>query len=708
MSTPNDESAPRWAQRLAGNNPVLTRTLLLVAAACTAIPVTVAIVYREKGLWAQWPVLAWGTALALVFFGAALLSFAYHPAGVTQTERVRLLLMAALGLAGLFTTLLGFLLPFTAYWGLLGDMASWRDNIGPLLKTVGAAVGGLAVMFVSLALVGGMERGNQFVRWLVYGFNAVLGTLLLACALAVLNVLLYMDAVDQAFGRLFSRDFDFTRTSMYTLNDKTERFLASMEQKVTAYVMLARRSVLQEDLETLMRNFQAHSPNFRWKLVVADTPQGRTKIVELMKKYGTAQDGILLISGDEDGKSDSEFVPMRRMISTLPTPRGGREPAEPQEAFTGENAVLAGLTSLLEGKVKVYFTQGHGEMSLSPHGAGMLGAGELPSGSASELKSELEKTRSRLTVEPLKLGTGGVKEVPKDASVVVIARPTRPWSPAELKVLGDYLSRKEERSRDGKVTVTAGRLVALLPPVVAREGDSTRLVKTGLESFLATYGVTVGDERVQSLMGEEALKPLCLTNPTASCPVGRAFCQPPRAITWFPMPDARTVAPGRAQAYTAEVLLMARPPYWLEKNFARDPDRAADALRRNQKVEGAEVELDQPAPVGVVVTEGGAMGRFGASNRGRPVMAVFGASEWVSDAGLKGAEGKNNLSLFVSCLSWVREQADIGELVPAKPFDDYKLVVPEGSAVRLIFMPLALMCLGVAALGIGVWVVRRS
>jgi hypothetical protein len=90
-------------------------------------------------------------------------------------------------------------------------------------------------------------------------------------------------------------------------------------------------------------------------------------------------------------------------------------------------------------------------------------------------------------------------------------------------------------------------------------------------------------------------------------------------------------------------------------------------------------------------------------------MVVFGASEWVSDAGLRGAEGNNNADLFVSCVSWVREQSDIGELVPPKEFGEYKLLLPAETPLwRLFLMPLVLMALGVIALGVGVWVVRRS
>jgi hypothetical protein len=702
MSTSTDEAAPPWAQWLAKNNPALTRGFLLVAAACTAIPVGVAIAYRGQS---DSFVLAWGICLALIFFGAGILSFAYYPEKVSSTERVRLLLMASLGLAGLFTALLGFVLPFTTYWGILGEMASWGEKRRELFWIVSATIGGLALMFVSLTLVSGMERGNQFVRWLVYGFNAVLSTLLLAIVLAVLNALVYFDTLDQAFGRVFSRGFDFTRTSMYTLNTKTEAFLDKMDERVKAYVIIDQPKEREEDLETLLRNFEGRSNGkFRWELLLGIAPRGRARIMELKKKYGVSEEGILLVSGDEDGKHDTEFVPWRRLVREKFDPTGRSR--EPEEVFTGENALLVGLTSLLEGQVTIYFAQGHGEMSLDPHGMPGRPVGP-PSESISTMKRRLEGTRSKLSVKPLNMGTGGVKAVPDDAAALVIARPTQRWGEDELKVLNEYLTRKETRS-GGKVTVTAGRLVALLPPIVTRTGDRTELLKTGLEKFLGPYGVRVTDNRVQALR-EDVLAPLCQTSRSSPSPVGRAFDNE-SGTTLFRFRNVREVGAARGGRFSASPLVLARPPAWLEDNFSRDPEAfRARLLRDPALIESIRDKLlifPRAASVAVAVSEAPMPG---GGEQGRPVMVVFGASDWVSDAGLRGAEGNNNADLFVSCLSWVREQPDIGELVPPKEFGEYKLTIEaDVSLWRLVFMPLFTMVLGVIALGVGVWVVRRS
>ena len=63
--------------------------------------------------------------------------------------------------------------------------------------------------------------------------------------------------------------------------------------------------------------------------------------------------------------------------------------------------------------------------------------------------------------------------------------------------------------------------------------------------------------------------------------------------------------------------------------------------------------------------------------------------------------------LFSSCLSWLREQSDIGKFVPVKESPHYILRIPESDHNRLRFLPLGLMLLAVVGLGIGVWVVRR-
>jgi hypothetical protein len=90
-----------------------------------------------------------------------------------------------------------------------------------------------------------------------------------------------------------------------------------------------------------------------------------------------------------------------------------------------------------------------------------------------------------------------------------------------------------------------------------------------------------------------------------------------------------------------------------------------------------------------------------------PRMVVFGSSEWVTDATIGGRFGDVYADLFESCLNWMREKSAIGLKIPPKERPSYTLNVPEAGMMRLLFLPLGLILLGIIGLGCGVWVVRR-
>ena len=67
-------------------------------------------------------------------------------------------------------------------------------------------------MFASLQLGKGLERQNQNIRRLIYGYNAVMTGLLLLAVLTLVNVLAYAEP----FTRFFGRPFDWTETATST------------------------------------------------------------------------------------------------------------------------------------------------------------------------------------------------------------------------------------------------------------------------------------------------------------------------------------------------------------------------------------------------------------------------------------------------------------------------------------------------------------
>src|SRR5205823_3511597 len=111
----------------------------------------------------------------------------------------------------------------------------WRENPGALIWTGAALFGGMTLMFAALQLARGQERTNPNLRRLLYGYNAVLGSLLLIAVLALLNILAYTRVGPFKF---FKETFDWTSGGMYTLGESTRNTLADLKQPVTAYVIM--------------------------------------------------------------------------------------------------------------------------------------------------------------------------------------------------------------------------------------------------------------------------------------------------------------------------------------------------------------------------------------------------------------------------------------------------------------------------------------
>jgi hypothetical protein len=439
----------------------------------------------------------------------------------------------------------------------------------------------------------------------------------------------------------------------------------------------------------------------------------------MMEKYALSDpQGMLVIRGAEaEGvKSDHVFIKFRDLFSQEST--GRRGPLT--YAFLGENALYNALVELIEGKLVLYFTQGHGEMTLESNEPRMPGMRPRPGGDLSVLKQKLTERKS-VEVKSLTVNRS-LKKVPDDASVVVVARPTQAFLPEEMKVLRDYVKRSAKmrttKEKDGRVKeeeeVTAGKLILLFNPVIHKEGDRATMAPTGLEPLLAEYNVKLGNDRILSVQSRDPLAVMiALTSPTSPNPVARAFNSPDQQ-TVFQFRNVRTVEPfGERPGPVAVERLMLVPSqygFWAESRLLQDPSALrTELLDDPQKAEKLFDGRALCMAVAVSETSGGGAPRdlaHAGVTKETPRMVVFGAADWINDEALI-ARGASRMDLFNSCVSWVREKSSIGKVIPPKQRKEYELNIPPQETGRLYYLPPALMFLGIIGLGTGVWVVRR-
>jgi hypothetical protein len=653
--------------------------LIGLAAAFLVIPLVAFLRYGVAGTLLGW----WGIMLALVSGAVAGYLLAPPAPGGPPTalgDRLRLAALFLGGGLGFFTALFGLLMPF--YMPGYEDVFSkgikeWREHPTVLLWTGLALFGGLVLMFLGLTLARAFERTQAGLRRLLYGYNAVFSSLLLAAVLGLINILPYSDVYPFS---LANKAYDWTSKRIYTLDSGTVEALKAVKQPVKVFMLLRGNDPLYEHALTMLQNCRDVTPQITFEHVSPDSPRA---VAALQNKYRfAAREGLLVVYGDNERTALTDFIPADDLVKDG---RMARREQGGDIAFTGTSALRKSLDYLASGKARahVYFLQGNDELEV---GGGRGRGGPSASTAFRQLPSV-----GNIEAHVLRLGPEQDK-VPEDADVVIVAGPRRRLSDIAVKALADYM--KGARAKKGKLIVMLG--------VVEKEG---KMVQTGLEPLLREFGVKVGDERVLAAMSELPTPTLAPAeaNEAAFNPLARGLAQLKAEVAFL---DARPVEPavaGPASPYTVETILQVDAPYylaWREKRLDADPEALAADLRRDPKKRDATVSK-APIPVAVAVSEGRSPGDpHGAT----PRLLAFGDASWIDNEHvLLGL----NFTLLYHSIGWLRERPAEGVIAADEARSEYTLKVPVGGGARLLMLPGALLVLGVIGLGLGVWVVRR-
>jgi hypothetical protein len=689
MSTEKTPPAPTPAPFTASRQTL--GNLLLVAAGVFAILVVVLLILKFGKDY--WPVYAWASLLAATLAGCSLYCLATQPtANLSESDITKLVCLSAGALAGLWTAALGLTLPFSLYSETFaGGYEKWKKSPREVLIALTALFGGLALMFVSLQLGRGTERTSPIMRRLMYGYNAVLTGLLLLGILVFVNLLPYLPL--GSFD-VFNIRSDWTASGLFTLEKGSINTLRALDKPVQVYALLRGRTLEAQSTTTLLENCRSVTRNLSWQLV---TPQGSPdEFRKLITKYqipSASPFGILVTMGEEPNVQ-YEFIEESKLYSE------SRGAGDQSFTYKGEQPLINTIAYLREGKVKatVYFTHGAGEGNLndmdrtSPRGLGIL-------------KERL--TASNYTVKDLKLGLKA-DAVPDDADLVVVVAPQVPFSPEAADALRKYLKPTDPAKKPGRLMLLSG--------VVVHDGVMTA---TGLESLLADYNVRLGDGRIM-MFKTKPTEVIAYVNLQSSNPICQAFITPSGQTLTFDFQDARTVTPLNPNAPNPSIRVDTLVQtggvrdVWEEMNLRADPDQLLkEYLKPENRKELAKRAVEE-LPVAVTVTEGNiprVPGHEALSGQETPRMIVFGASNWVMNAGLNNQ--KQHADLFLSCAAWLRGKSDIGPAAGEKGkrrerFTLSDTIKPETQeASRLRWLPALFIFLGIIGVGGGVWITRR-
>jgi ABC-type uncharacterized transport system involved in gliding motility auxiliary subunit len=448
------------------------------------------------------------------------------------------------------------------------------------------------------------------------------------------------------FGWKYNKRFDWTSSQLYSLSEKTSNLLKNLKREVEFVVFLSpEQGNVYEPTREILARYDAASPRVSVRYV--DAERNPVEAQQLIQKYGVTSTGVVVASGpdrrviDSSELADFDFTSMQF----------GGQPE--MTGFKGEQLFTSAILQLSEGrKPRILFTTGHGERSLDDQGPrGLAGAQDI----LGRDNFEIEEWSSL-----------GQSAVPQGTDLVVIAGPTGSFVQPELATLRAYLNQ-------------GGRLFVMLDPTLGQAAGSG-LVPTGLEAWLASYGIRAGQNIVV-----DPSNPLPFFGPETI--FARDYGDHPivRPLSQANLPVlaslARSAGAGTAAGYKVTELVRTSADGWGETG-----------LGNLDQVERGDDDLAGPVPLGVVAesteSEGGA-------NRKAARLVVFGDSDFASNQLLEANVA--NSVLLSNAFNWlVEREALLG--IPPKKTETVRLNLTS-QQLRVVYLMTLLVLPALAIVG---------
>jgi ABC-type uncharacterized transport system involved in gliding motility auxiliary subunit len=330
------------------------------------------------------------------------------------------------------------------------------------------------------------------------------------------------------------------------------------------------------------------------------------------------------------------------------------------------NALIKAMSTM---ERKVYYLQGHGERE--PNKTERDGYSAV----SASLRND------NYMVERLVLAQ--MKEVPDDATVVLIPGPTSDILPTEAEALRRYLAR-------------TGKLFVMLDPPIGANAAPL----PNLEGILKEWGITPGNNVVVDISGATNDPSIAVA---ATYPL-HAITETFRTITLYPLARGIEADEASTNGRVATRIVETTRNSWAEANLA--------SLTGDAGVSMDEAGGDKPGPVALAVAvsapvEGAAASSTPATGEAlKPEtrIVVFGDSDFASNAYAGGALG--NVNLFANAISWLAQQENLIAVRPTEASDRRVTMTPQQQTMAAITSIFVLPGLIFAA-GIFTWWRRR-
>jgi ABC-type uncharacterized transport system involved in gliding motility auxiliary subunit len=339
---------------------------------------------------------------------------------------------------------------------------------------------------------------------------------------------------------------------------------------------------------------------------------------------------------------------------------------------TEEQDITNALIKVVTGtERKVYFTQGHGERDTA--GSDRLGY----SGVTAALGND------NYTVEKLVLVQQ--KDVPADATVVVVAGPQTDLLAPEIDALKRYVAK-------------GGKVMVMLDPPEPSGADVPNL-----RAFVKEWAIEFGNDIVVDasgmgqLFGGDASVPVAASYPVH--PISAGF----RVMTAFPLSRSVKTVEGGSEGRTAQPLVETSAQSWAETDLKS---------LAGGKVEFNADQQDRQGPIalGAAASAPAAAPPPPASGNASPDapkpesrIVAFGDSDFAANNAL-GIQG--NQDFFLNAVNWLAQQENLIAIRP-KEAQDRRITLTADQQQRIMLLSLFVVPGLVLAGGVYSWWRRR-
>ena len=341
----------------------------------------------------------------------------------------------------------------------------------------------------------------------------------------------------------------------------------------------------------------------------------------------------------------------------------------------GEQEITNGLIKVVQGKQhKVYFVQGHGEKSTDA--SERTGYSTIAAALASD----------NFITDKLVLAQQ--KDVPADASILVVAGPKTDFFPAEIETLKRYLAR-------------GGKILFMLDP--PDRADAPAL--TNVAALLKDWGIEIGTNVVVDVSGMGQLLGTDVSVPVAAKYEPHPITDRFNLITAYPLARSVSAIQGGSNGHTAQNLVDTSANSWAESNIKEltTTGKVARELDKGDKAGPVSLAAVVSAPSGDAPATPPDPAKPADAARPETRVAVFGDSDFVTN-GYLGIPG--NRDLFLNTVNWLAQQENLISIRPREAGSS-TLSLTADAAQRIFWLSILIIPGLILAAGVQTWWRRR-